>query len=434
MAIATLAPTNSQTSALQTRLRIWSVSMVVSFLIGWGLWLGASTVPNLDTSGTPLGGDFLMFYSAGRMVQNDPLALYDESRQQAEFLQVIPGLEPGSCRLPYRYPPLVAILMAPLSHLSYSTAFAFFTALSIALGCLVVKMLDAVEIQLFGESSHCCGWWLLGWPIAIETILGGQQSLMGLAIAVAVILLVQKNYTVWAGVILGLACYKPNLLMFFALAMIVRYPRMIGGLACTAMATLVLQLLAVGPACIENYVVLASQLATESWGLETPSVKVHGLAPILALWWPGYERKILLTIGILGCVAWSWCDRRIQGDKLAQAASWSCIVIWNALCNPYLPVYDLLLLAIPTLLLLRVGHEHRLSTRCLVVLLGAITLGPHLSQAIAARTGTQLFPAFLASMGIAVACFLGNRSLGRQGLSGSPCTGSTVLATNSERA
>jgi hypothetical protein len=303
--------------------------------------------------------------------------------------------------------------MAPLSHLSYPTAFAFFTALSIVLGCLVVTMLDGVESHLFGESSHCFGWWLLGWPIAIETILGGQQSLMGLAIGCRSYPSSSKKSHC-----LGRRHSRPRMLQtqsadVFALVVIIRYPRMIGGLACTAMATLVLQILAVGPECIGNYIVLAGQLATESWGLETPSVKVHGLAPVLAHGGAqGYERKILLVLGILGCVAWAWCDRRIQGDKLAQAVSWSCIVIWNAFCNPDLPVYDLLLLAIPTLLLLRVGHEHRLATPWCVVLLGAITLGPHFSQAVAARTGIQLFPAFLASIGLVVACFLGNRSLG----------------------
>jgi hypothetical protein len=368
-----------------------------------------------------------MFYTAGRMVQEDPLALYDESRQQAEFHRVIPGLEPGTCRLPYRYPPLVAVLMAPLSHLPFPIAFAVFGILSIGLACLIVKMMDRMESHWFKESSGCFGWWLMGWPIALETIFGGQQSFVGLAIAVAVILLVQQRSYFLSGAILGLACYKPNLLLFFGIALVLRYPRMILGLASTAIALLCFQFFTVGPACVENYITLARQLATESWGLETPVNKVHGLAPWLAMLWPGYERKILLAIGLLGCILWAWCDRRIPADNTAHrmkadrvigsngnngfihALSMSCLMIWNAVCNPYLPVYDLLLLGVPALLLLRIGSEQRISPRVPVWFMGIVSVGPHISQTLANQIGLQLFPIFLAITGIGVAYLLGLR-------------------------
>jgi hypothetical protein len=419
--------TNELLSALQSRLRVWSAAVVVCLTIGWVFWTWSSAVPNVDRSGTPLGGDFLMFYTAGRIAQEDPLALYDESRQQAEFHRVIPGLEPGTCRLPYRYPPFVAVLMAPLSHLPFPIAFAVFTIVSISLAFLIVKMMDCMESHWFKESSGCFGWWLMGWPIALETIFGGQQSFVGLAIAVAVILLVQQRNYFWSGAILGLACYKPNLLLFFGIALVLRYPRMILGLACTAIAMLSFQLITVGPACVENYVTLARQLATESWGLETPANKVHGLAPWLAMFWPGYERKILLAVGLLGCILWAWCDRRISTNNTAQcmkadrvfgskgnnrfvhALSMSCLVIWNAVCNPYLPVYDLLLLGIPTLLLLRIGSEQRISPRVLVWFMGIVSVGPHISQALANQIGLQLFPILLAIIGIGVAYLLGLR-------------------------
>jgi hypothetical protein len=425
---------NEFLSAFQHRLRVWSTALAVCLLMGWGFWTWSSPVPNVDRSGTPLGGDFLMFYTAGRIAQEDPLALYDESRQQAEFHRVIPGLEPGTCRLPYRYPPFVAVLMAPLSHLPFPIAFAGFTILSISLACLIVKMMDRMESHWFKESSGCFGWWLMGWPIALETIFGGQQSFVGLAIAVAVILLVQQRNYFWSGAILGLACYKPNLLLFFGIALVLRHPRVILGLTCTAIAMLSFQLITVGPACVENYVTLARQLATESWGLETPSNKVHGLAPWLALLWPGYERKILLAVGLLGCVVWAWCDRRISTDDIAErmgddcvfgihrtegfasALSISCLVIWNAVCNPYLPVYDLLLLGIPTLLLLRIGIQQGISPRALGLFLGMISVGPHISQAVANQIGLQIFPIFLAILGIGTAYFLGLRCFGKRHL------------------
>lgn len=416
--------------AIRTRLRVGASALVVIALLVWGFWTWTSQVSNLDRSGTPLGGDFLMFYTAGTMVQQDPLSLYDEVRQQAEFRRILPGLEPDSCRLPYRYPPVVAILMAPLSRLPFPYAFAVFAALSVALGCLTVKMFNHLEATLLGGASACFGWWMMGWPVALETILGGQQAFFGLAIATATILLLQREREVGAGMVLGLACYKPNLLLLFGFALLLRYPRMIWGVAVSATALLVLQLAVGGVACIETYGGLARQLATEPWGLETPAVKVHGLAPWLAYLRPGDERKILLALGVLGAIVWAWCDRRTQkgsgdrrtqkgsrdrrtmGDIHVRALSISWLILWNALCNPYLPIYDLLLLGLPTWLLFRIGSERGMSARVLGCFLGLMSLGPHLSQAIAAQTGVQIFPFVLLALVIAVGYSIGRKCYG----------------------
>jgi hypothetical protein len=353
-----------------------------------------------------------MFYTAGRMVRQDPSNLYDEGRQQSEFLAVIPGLAPGSCRLPYRYPPLVAIAMAPCSRLPFPLAFALFSAVSATLAWLSVAMLGQLEAIWFGASSRWMGWWLLGWPIAIETILGGQQAFFGLAIATGTLLLLHKERDVGAGLVLGLACYKPNLLLFFGLALVLRYPRMIWGTAITATALLALQWYCVGPECLATYIQTARQLATEPWGLETPFAKVHGLVPWLATVAPNDERNILLAVGLLGSIGWALCDRRTQTTpcdrrtRLLRPLSASWLVLWNAACNPYLPTYDLVMLAIPTLLVLRVAQERGWSPRVLWAGLAAVTFGPHVSQSIALGTGVQLFPLLLVAAVLWLGCLV----------------------------
>ena len=69
----------------------------------------------LDRSGTPLGADFSMFYVAGQMTAAGETAqLYDQAAHQARLHDLFPGIDPQFA-LPYRYPPIVALLMVPLA-------------------------------------------------------------------------------------------------------------------------------------------------------------------------------------------------------------------------------------------------------------------------------------------------------------------------------
>src|SRR5690606_12897091 len=95
----------------------------------------------LDRQGTPLGGDYVMFYLGGQIAADAPQLLYDQAEHCHRLRQQFPTLDDGDL-LPYRYPPYVAAAFAPLSRLPFAVSFATFFAISLSLwltGLLLVK-------------------------------------------------------------------------------------------------------------------------------------------------------------------------------------------------------------------------------------------------------------------------------------------------------
>ena len=111
--------------ALAERVHFIASAMLIILPVGWIVWFYPYD-DLLDRSGTPLGADYSMFYVAGQIVADGEAArLYDQSEHQRRLHTLFPGIDPEFC-LPYRYPPFVALLAAPLSQLPYAASFATF--------------------------------------------------------------------------------------------------------------------------------------------------------------------------------------------------------------------------------------------------------------------------------------------------------------------
>ena len=102
------------------RIRFLACAMGLVFLMGWGAWFWPLD-DLLDRQGTPLGADFSMFYVAGQVVADGATdQLYHQAEHQRRLHELFPGLSPQFC-LPFRYPPMVALLMSPLARLPVRT-------------------------------------------------------------------------------------------------------------------------------------------------------------------------------------------------------------------------------------------------------------------------------------------------------------------------
>lgn len=393
-----------QTTLLEY-VRLWTLWTLPVFLGGWIYWQVSSPCGlGVDRSGTPLGGDYLAFYTAGRMVLDGDLdQLYDEAAQQERFSAILPHLPPGSCRLPYRYPPIFAVAMAPLAALPFAVSYLVFSLLSLLALAAAIRALQQITRALPGNDPRVIAWWTAGWPIVLENLSGGQLTFFGTAIAAVALSLLARGALFHAGLVGGLTVYKPNLLLLLWIGCVIRQPRMLAGLAVTGTLVAGLQLAAVGWDVSERYLELGQQLALQPWTVEAPPLKVHGLAPWLALLVPGLERKLLLAIGIAGALAIGGLWRRTARTPENDAWAISTLVLWNCVGNPYLPVYDLTLLVIPTGLLLGLAGRTSTVTGFTGAWLVLLTIGPHLSQAVAARTGLQVFPAVLVMLFVAAA-------------------------------
>src|SRR5688572_8336785 len=99
------------------------------------LWVASFYPYNdwLDSQGTPLGGDYVMFYLGGQIVADGHAErLYDQQEHCQRLRQLFPSLGDGDL-LPYRYPPYVAAAFTPLAQLPFAWSFALFAMISTAL-------------------------------------------------------------------------------------------------------------------------------------------------------------------------------------------------------------------------------------------------------------------------------------------------------------
>lgn len=373
-----------------------SQATLVLFLFVWASWLYPFD-DLLDRRGTPLGADYSMFYVSGRVVLEGAGArLYDQAEHQHRLQALFPAIDPSFC-LPFRYPPFVAVLMVPLAALPYAASYGCFLALSCAAGSVSIWLLTRRLGILRGPWRRPALWAAAGMPLVWETLLGGQASLFALLILTAVVALVSDKRFALAGAALALAAYKPNVLAFVGLGLLLRYPRLLRG---TIPVALILGLVGLIPAQWggwRDYFTLSSQLALQSWDVETPFWKVHGLAAWLDLL-PGLNARLcslLLGATLTGGVAWSWRKTKVSETVVAPLAIATLISV-NALFNPYTPIYDLVLLLVGSLLMaeylaLRFGQDINGRLWQAQLLLATVWFGPHLSQFVSRTTVAQPF-------------------------------------------
>jgi hypothetical protein len=367
---------------------------VALFLLLWGF--AFYPFQNLlDRHGTPLGGDYVMFYLGGQIVADGASErLYDQDEHCRRLRQLFPTLVEGDL-LPYRYPPYVAAAFAPLSRLPFPLSYAIFFAISLGLWLAALWLMSREWPDFFATSAGkgVC-WGALGWPVALETLAGGQASMLALLIALAGLLLLKRDKPIAAGVVLALALYKPNVLALFILGCALKRPRMLLGFVPGAVALVLFGIAVLGWPTTFTYATLGQQLASQTWQTPTPYWKVHGLAS----WLDGVAggKLILFSLGLAAVAALFCLQTRRKAKRPAQAPPddlyFALLLLLNTLCNPYAPVYDLVVLLLPFVLLAICGGKSPAFAAPWLPLLGAVLFfGPHLSQALSFQIHGQVF-------------------------------------------
>lgn len=349
----------------------------------------------IDRMGTPLGADFRCFYIAGRMVLDGRTdELYDPRVAYDELHKLFPD---GDRResLPYRYPPFVAAVVAPLALLSYGVAWGIFTALSLTMLVVAVRLLAAQLSTLRDDATWRATFWiaLFGWPVVWEVVLGGQWSLFTLAIVAGTTRLLSLQRPVAAGGVLALAAFKPTVLLYFAAGLLLRYPQMFLGAVPVGLALSGASWLVVGTDGLQEYAALGSKLAGGSWDVPIDAQKFQDLLPLVSQIVPGFGRTLLMACGVVSVVVVVWMHRRGRNDALLYSA----LLAINVSAGTYIPIYDLVLL-VPAVLFGIAGVQQcgkPVSARDLILMQVVVAwayFGPHLSQGMYPTLGLQVFP------------------------------------------
>jgi hypothetical protein len=376
-------------------------------LVGWIAWFWPLN-DLVDRSGTPLGGDYVMLYVAGQVVADGQAdKLYDDALNQQRSSRLFPGMDARES-WPFRYPPTVATAMVPLSQLPLASSYGLFLCLQLGLLALSLRWIY-LNFSILQQRSGWL-WAIVGSPLVLESLIGGQVSLLALACLTGFIHFWKRDRHALAGCLLALTLYKPNVAAMLVLAALVVRPRMLVGFVPTAVVGLLIALATTGWSGIMEYVGLATQLASSAWSLETPYWKVHGLAPWFQGCFHSHGKLICGLVGLISSLTIALCWRaRTVPDTVACAL----LLCGNALFNPYVPIYDLVLLELALILVCQAAYEGRwqMATPLALQALGLLLfVGPHLSQAVARPLGWQPFPWLLLAV---VACALGHYGVHR---------------------
>ncbi len=374
-----------------------SILILPVMLAGWVL--SFSPFEDLvSRDGKPFLADFICFYIAGECVSENELdRLYDDNWAHDRSSQLVPKLSEGM-NLPFRYPPLFAAIASPLSWVSFPVACVLFLILQF--GCIIGAVLwwrrDLPELQQVGKKTLLLA--CIGFPLTMESLMGGQLSPFTLLILSSTILLLRRNKSVAAGAVLGLVMLKPNVALLFILGVLLRYPKALLGLILSGCVMLGATLFSTGTQTLQTYIQLGTELASRPWQTGAPVWKVHGLQPYVEMIVGQHSKLITLLLGVACILATVFFWRQ---NKLSSADGFSLLLIINGLFGMYVPIYDLLLF-LPVLFLQadelsrrensETGQQWQLTTReSLPAFALLITLGPHLSQSLMVQTGIQLY-------------------------------------------
>ena len=391
----------SQPDAAETSSHPLTVSVGMSILIlpvmlaGWVLSF-APFENMVSRDGKPFLADFICFYVAGECVRENNIdRLYDDEWAHDRSQQLVPELSEGM-NLPYRYPPLFAAIASPLSSISFPAACVLFLGLQMScfIGAVLWWRRDLRGLQRLSKSMLVIA--CFGFPLTMESLMGGQLSPFTFLILSSTILLLRRDKPVFAGAVMGLVMLKPNVALLFMLGALLRYPKALLGIFISGCVMLCVTLLTTGTQSLQTYVQLGTELASRPWQTGAPVWKVHGLQPYVEVLVGQHSKLVTLLLGVACVLATVYFWRK---KKLSSGDGFSLLLIINALFGMYVPIYDLLLL-LPVLFLqadelnsserLTAGHRWRLTTReSLPAFALLITLGPHLSQALMVAVGVQ---------------------------------------------
>ncbi len=338
-----------------------------------------------------LGRDFLVYYCAGAYAREGRYAeLHDigafMATQRATAHRA--GLEIGGERGPWLNPPFFATAAAPLSMLSYQTAWCTWVALgatslgiSIVLLCRILTEVVPQRRSTFtlGNVFATLDWrhWALipllltfSMP-TIQTLLSGQNSWLSLLLLTCVVALWRRGHALPAGLVAGLMFFKPQLGAIVAAVLVVNIGRRaLLGLFITGCALLLFTALH-SPGALEIYL---QKMPAALRTMQVDGSFVWNRHVTFNAFWHllFHDRLSAAAAGILtrgltllcqGLVAvllvrTVWLQRRSTGihrDRLIAAS-----VAAMPLLMPYYVDYDLLLLAVPAVLLSR-ELSHRTS-------------------------------------------------------------------------
>ncbi len=294
----------------------------------------------LDRQGKPIGADFVGFYTASRLaLDGRPALAYDVSSHWAAQKALF---GPTLGYTAFFYPPPALLIYLPLALAPYFVSLAaWLAATGFAFYRVLRGYLRSLDLAMF-----------LAFPAVFINAAHGQNAFLSAAL-IGGGLLVMDRRPVLAGACFGAMAFKPHLVLVipFGLMLARRWTTLIAATAIAAAFCLV-SLVAFGASTWSGFFADASfaRAALENnlvgdEKMQSVFAAVRLLHGSLALAWGA---QIVTALGVAASL-WLMQPRAF---RIAEAAA---VVCAGLLASPFVLDYDLTLLAIPLVWLLREG-------------------------------------------------------------------------------
>lgn len=367
------------------------------------LTASASLWRELADADTPSGVDFIALYTGGRLLMDQPRALYDLDTQRALEDELVAPNQLAEEVLPFAYPPVVAAAVAPLALLGYRQAYEAFGWLNLALLAFALAALAAR-----GRLSRSGAAWLVVCAAASVPAtfawVQGQVSLVALLVTTWFAFDLRDGRASRAGLWVGLLSFKPQLVPV-PLVMLAagREWRALGVAALTACAAWMVFLPRIGWSALAGYANIAARLAAADGSLGVHpermfNLKALVLAVLAHVSGPALEGTVAAALTVAGAVgllaAMAWVAH--GPDSLRSARLTWAAPVAMLLVSPHVNLHDLSLLLLPVAVLLggdRRGPSPR--TAALAVGLVALPLPAVLHASGAPHAAVSAVPAVL---------------------------------------
>jgi len=293
-------------------------------------------------------GGFTAFYTAGKiLVSGRGYLMYDLPAQWEVQKQIAPEVKIRSGPLPYVHPPFEAVLFAPFTFLTYSTAILLWTFFKLG----ILLAIPYVVTHASPLPRELPPWFLavlsLGtYPVFVDFEQGHDAVLLAFLFAIAFACLA-KGRELTAGIALGLALFKFHLVVPLVVILWIAGKRhLVASFAATAIALLAVSLAIVGwngVLAYPGYVLALNRIPGA--GMVTPEYLVN-LRGLFTLFFGRAPWQWLLLLVALGGVVWAgvlW--KKLDNRRLPEAFGLTVLVA--ILTSLYAYSYDLTLLLIP---------------------------------------------------------------------------------------
>jgi hypothetical protein len=319
-----------------------AAALVLSALLG-----RTGPYGTLDASGRPLGTDFTLLWSAGRMVAEGRAAEVYDWTLHGRAQKLAHGTD-AVAFFGWHYPPFFLLVAAALAPMSYLVSLAVWQGATLAAALGVVwRILPRPDTLLVA----------LACPAVLVCVAHGHNAFLTAALFGGGLLLLERRPLV-AGLLFGCLAYKPQFGIILPLALAAGgYWRTILSAGASVAVLALTTLLVFGPEVWTAFLAttdLTRTIVLENGGtgwykIQSAFSWVRMLGGSVAL---AYGIQGLVSGAVIAVTAWLWF---VRAPFRLRAA---CLLIGSLLATPYLLDYDLVLLGPAIAFIVAHGLEH----------------------------------------------------------------------------